>query len=313
MAKLSEYNKPTVTVGIPSFNEEKTIGELLDAILIQDCSNYNLEKIVVVTDGSTDKTARIVAQKRRKNAKIELFRHRVRKGKCARLNELYRKNESDILITLDADVQLKDSRTLAKMIKKFTHEDVVLVSANDRPFAAHSFTQKIVNTWYNMWHYVTNDFKKGNNVYNVHGDASALRKEFAKRIMYPKNITADQDYLYFSAISQNKRYVFAKDAVVLFHTPDTITEFSFQTSRFLHEKAAILPQFRELMEREYHLPFLFKLKKVLLYVAENPIYFFLALSVYAYIVFFYKKRDPLNNRGMWQQIISTKRSFTTEK
>ena len=49
-----------VSIIIPAFNEEKTIKKLLNKILSIDLSNINFTKeIIIVDDGSTDKTAEI--------------------------------------------------------------------------------------------------------------------------------------------------------------------------------------------------------------------------------------------------------------
>ena len=48
----------TVTIAIPTYNEEKNIYTLLSAILLQDQKNFVLEKILVIDDGSTDQTVK---------------------------------------------------------------------------------------------------------------------------------------------------------------------------------------------------------------------------------------------------------------
>ena len=48
--------KPSLSIIIPAFNEEKTIKKLLNKILSIDLSNINFTKeIIIVDDGSTDK------------------------------------------------------------------------------------------------------------------------------------------------------------------------------------------------------------------------------------------------------------------
>jgi cellulose synthase/poly-beta-1,6-N-acetylglucosamine synthase-like glycosyltransferase len=160
-----------------------------------------------------------------------------------------------------------------------------------------------------LWRYICRDYNGGNNIYNVHGNASALRREFAASVIYPKNITADQDYLYLSMVAQQKKYKFAPDAVVLFQTPDTIRDFMFQTNRFLNEKASVIPMFGDWVTGEYQIPLMYKLEKILQYFIENPILFPFSLIIYGYTVFFYHYRDPLNKRGLWHPILSTKRPY----
>ena len=49
--------KLTVSVGIPAYDEEANIKSLLEAILQQRQENFILKSIIVVSDGSTDRTA----------------------------------------------------------------------------------------------------------------------------------------------------------------------------------------------------------------------------------------------------------------
>ena len=49
-----------ISVGIMAFNEEKNIGRLLKAILSQKLNQIKITEIIVVSDGSTDKTDEIV-------------------------------------------------------------------------------------------------------------------------------------------------------------------------------------------------------------------------------------------------------------
>ena len=51
-----------VSVGIMAFNEEKNMGRLLKALLSQELKKVRIEEIIVVSDGSTDKTNEIVKE-----------------------------------------------------------------------------------------------------------------------------------------------------------------------------------------------------------------------------------------------------------
>jgi glycosyltransferase involved in cell wall biosynthesis len=70
--------KPTVTIGIPAFNEEANIAHILKALLKQDTSKYILEKIIVSSDASEDNTNAIV--KSLKSPLIDLIENTKRDG-----------------------------------------------------------------------------------------------------------------------------------------------------------------------------------------------------------------------------------------
>ena len=79
--------KPTVTIGIPAYNEEANIGVLLRAIVKQRETDFVLKKIIVVSDKSTDNTANEV--KKIKDSRIKLIENRVRRGKVYNQNKIF--------------------------------------------------------------------------------------------------------------------------------------------------------------------------------------------------------------------------------
>src|SRR5687767_15118595 len=81
----STNDVPSVALVICALNEEKVIGAKMDNCLK---IHYPREKlrIIVVSDGSTDRTTDVVRQY--ESAGIELIERRVRKGKIANLNEV---------------------------------------------------------------------------------------------------------------------------------------------------------------------------------------------------------------------------------
>jgi len=89
--------KPFVVVGIPAFNEEKTI-----ARVVVEAQKY-VDKVIVCDDGSTDLTAEIAER-----LGADVIRHERNLGYGAAVQSLFkraRKLGADVLVTLDADGQ----------------------------------------------------------------------------------------------------------------------------------------------------------------------------------------------------------------
>lgn len=87
---------------IPAYNEEKTIEQVIKSIP-RRYPKISQTQIVVVSDGSKDKTAKI-AQK----AKVILIEHDLNRGLGGALGtgfEYARRNDFDYLLTFDADGQ----------------------------------------------------------------------------------------------------------------------------------------------------------------------------------------------------------------
>lgn len=80
---------------IPAYNEESTIGAVVDALR----STAYVQEVIVVSDGSEDRTAEVA---REHGAKvIELA---VNMGKGAAMREGLRASSSDVVVFLDADL-----------------------------------------------------------------------------------------------------------------------------------------------------------------------------------------------------------------
>ncbi len=102
-----------LSIIIPVFNEEKTVGKILKKVL--DLKIANVEKeIIVVDDGSTDKTRQILKQI--KNIKIIL--HDNNKGKGSAVKTGIKNATGDYIIIQDADLEYdpEQIRTLIQPI-----------------------------------------------------------------------------------------------------------------------------------------------------------------------------------------------------
>lgn len=108
-----------LTIVIPAYNEEHGLTKVLPELI------ENLEngwEVIVVDDGSTDKTAEIVKGYK----KIQLVKHPYNKGYGAALKTGIRaaKNEAILLMDSDGQHSIKDFH---RIIKKFGEDDYDLV------------------------------------------------------------------------------------------------------------------------------------------------------------------------------------------
>jgi glycosyltransferase involved in cell wall biosynthesis len=107
---------------IPAYNEEKSIGQVID-----DLKTAGYNNIIVVDDGSTDRTAEIVMGKR-----VILLSHVINRGLGGALGtglEAAYQYNADIAVTFDADGQhcVSDIPNMIKPIKR-RKADVVIGS-----------------------------------------------------------------------------------------------------------------------------------------------------------------------------------------
>lgn len=90
-----------ISILIPAFNEEKTIGLLLECI-VKQADNLNAE-IIVINDGSTDRTLNNL---QRFSDKITLINLEKNRGKGAAVREGLKMARGKIVIIQDADLEL---------------------------------------------------------------------------------------------------------------------------------------------------------------------------------------------------------------
>ena len=97
-----------VSVIIPAFNEEETVGKVIKVI-----SNVSyIDEIIVVNDGSTDNTESEAIK-----AGAKVINHDVNKGKGEALYTGYMNAECDIIAFIDADIYNLTSKKVEAMIK----------------------------------------------------------------------------------------------------------------------------------------------------------------------------------------------------
>jgi len=121
VAKEEEKAQPFVVVGIPAFNEEKTIAKVvLEA-------EKHADKVIVCDDGSEDLTSEIA-----KRLGADVVKHQRNLGYGAAIRSLFRRARelnADVLVTLDGDGQ-HDPREIPKVVKPIVDgvADVVIGS-----------------------------------------------------------------------------------------------------------------------------------------------------------------------------------------
>lgn len=106
-----------LSIIIPVFNEEKTIGEILKKVSKIEIPNVE-KQIIVVNDGSTDGTNKAIKNLPTVNPGIKIINHSVNQGKGAAVRTGIKDATGDYIIIQDADLEYnpKDISKLTKLI-----------------------------------------------------------------------------------------------------------------------------------------------------------------------------------------------------
>lgn len=291
--------KITISVGIPAFNEQKNIQKLIKAILKQKPGNYVLEAINVVTDGCTDSTVEKVKQI--KSKKVFIYPGENRKGKSARLNQLFRLNKSDLLIIVDADIQIKSKSLFNSLAKKIDQQNDSLIGIKAIPLPATGLLEDCINYSMEFQLELRNEWNNNNNYLCYRGAFLAFSKKFIKDISIPNALVNNDSYFYFLAKHIHLKTKYLNNISVYYQSPKTFTDHLHQSSRFQGSKAEIMKYFPE-MEHEYSLPKRLLISKIIKYFIKNPILFGLYIS----ILLATKLRKIKSLQSQWKIASSTK-------
>ena len=139
-------NFPTVTIIVPCFNEEHTVGKTIKSILNLDYPKDKLS-IIIVNDGSTDNTFREL-KKFEKHPQISILSKK-NGGKHTALNLALEKVESDLVGCLDAD-SFVDRDALKKITPFFDDLSIMAVTPSIKvhePKSVLQYLQKIEYSW----------------------------------------------------------------------------------------------------------------------------------------------------------------------
>ncbi len=118
-------NKPTLTVLILAYNEETSIKRSITSVISQTQENYTLSKILIINDGSTDKTVDNINMLQ--DDRITIITHVENKGNQEAVNTGFANTDSDYCFKLDGDLFLLSNTCLDILVKQSLEENLRLI------------------------------------------------------------------------------------------------------------------------------------------------------------------------------------------
>lgn len=158
----------SLSIVIPVYNEERYILTAIEQVMAADSLGLRKE-IIIVDDGSTDTTARILSSRvsrcgsvglkvlKSESLKVKILRHEENMGKGEAIKTGILKSTGDLVLIQDADLEYSPS-DYPKLLEPFMHQnaDVVygsrFVSTESRRvlYYWHSVANSILTTLSNM-------------------------------------------------------------------------------------------------------------------------------------------------------------------
>lgn len=306
---MSRDRRTTVTIGTSALNEEANIKYMLDAVFAQNQKNIKIKEIIVQSDGSTDKTAKIARGFKGRRIKMTIVANRNRKGVAYRINQMFHQFNSDVFVMIDSDMTLKHENSLEEIVRPFRRgKNVHLVMGNTVPAPAETFLESAVNNFLIVRRSLSKFYEYKKNAYGAHAYL-AYSRDFAKSFSIPKGIMNCDAYSYFRCVSEKRKAVFAKKAEILFRSPQTVSDHVNQSKRHLAGGLQLHEYFgAEMVYNEFYIPFKYLMLLLIFQILRNPAgYVFLkSLNIYAG----YKSRKTHDTFTIsWKQIESAKHIF----
>lgn len=116
---------PQVTVLIPAYNEETVIIDTVSAAL---ASHYPKLEVLVVNDGSKDRTSALVRQEFGRDRRVRLL-EQSNHGKPTALNHGLSEATGEIIVSIDADT-IVDPQAIPRLVRHFADPRVGAVAGN---------------------------------------------------------------------------------------------------------------------------------------------------------------------------------------
>ncbi len=194
---------PSVTVVVAAYNEEAVIEAKIDDLRAQDYP-AELVRILVVADGSTDRTAALAGAKG-----VDVLWEPQRQGKSEAVNRGIAASSSDVVVLTDANCTLAPS-ALRALVAPFGDSRVAVVSGAKTVRGASSAARGEGLYWK-----IESRLKKAESTFGATpgavGELCALRRQYVRPI--PPGVINDDYYLSCDALARGYRVVYVPEAV----------------------------------------------------------------------------------------------------
>ncbi len=194
-----------LSVIAPCYNEEESIGEFITrtvAVLEASFSNYEL---LLVDDGSKDKTVEKIAEFQRKNSNIRLIRFSRNFGKEAAVTAGLEHSTGEIVVMLDADLQ--DPPALIPQLLARLDEGYDIVSAQHTLRKKETWLKKSTSKLF----YKLASNMTGLTIPDTVGDFRAMRRKVVDAVISVKDNVRYMKMIYAFVGFRNATVLYERD------------------------------------------------------------------------------------------------------
>jgi peptidoglycan-N-acetylglucosamine deacetylase len=234
-----------ISVLVAAFNEEKVIAESLRSLLATDYSG-ELE-VVVIDDGSSDRTAAEVEAVANQDSRVRLLRQPNR-GKARALQRGLAAMRSGIAVFLDADTRCQRN-TLRRLVEPFSDEGIGGVSGHAKVGNLRTFIARCQALEYTCgFNLDRRAYTRWNCMTVVPGAISAIRKSAIDDAggLSLETLAEDTD-LTLTLHKRGHRMVYVPEAIAWTEAPETVRTLARQRFRWAYGTLQCLWKHRDMV------------------------------------------------------------------
>ena len=235
-----------ISVIVPAYNEEKSIGSSIESLLSQDYDNY---EVVVVDDGSVDRTLEVA--KRFEGPRVRVV-HQENRGKAEALNTGTRSCAGTIVLTVDADTRLNQG-ALGALARRFASDPRLGgLSGNVKVDSPRGLLQRLQEAEYTTGIGLN---RKGQSMLSsvmiVPGPIAAFRKEAVEEVSYFSPHTFAEDFDITLAILRKRYKVEYEDRAIAYTiAPRGLEDLLKQRRRWYRGMMQVLAKHEDMFFRK---------------------------------------------------------------
>lgn len=218
---MDNREKLCCSIGVTVYNEEKNIGNLLEALLDQHVHQVEIIEIIVVASACKDRTVPIVREFMARDPRIKLIEQERREGKTSAVNLFLANASCDICVVESGDT-IPHEYAVEHLVCMFADPTMGMVGAQK---VAVNTPDHIVGLLSHirlrMEHTLCLEIPRL-------GEMIAFRKVFDQ---IPPDIAMDEAFVEALVVERGLQVKYAPDAVVYNTGPTTIPDFVRQRRR----------------------------------------------------------------------------------
>lgn len=286
-----------VTIGIPTFNEQENILNLLRSIVADNSKDFIISE-VVISDDSSDNTPEIVNEFAQSySLNIKFMHHSYRRGAAAAWKEIFEKSIGDIIVLCDADV-IVGKNCIRELVSSIQGK-IGLCASNPTPVQIEGLVGR-ASTFISNW--LRSVRKVRLSQYTTMGRALSIRSDIAKKIMIPTDIIAIDLYLQCKVLEQEIDVLYNDNAIVYFRPANSMSDFTSQVIRAINGHKQICDYVEKF---KIDLPLSVALIEIIRNIILNPRGAISFVVCYALLHFYKLKLQDINS-ARWHTAESTK-------